>query len=538
MDNNYDTPHNFSEVFRRILKDTGINNEKETTEFLFPEISHFSDPFLIPGMEESCECLADAIFKKKKIFVYADGDIDGISGACILTGLLSRIEAAFDVRLTHRLEEYDIDRDFVEQIRKLGYELLIIIDTGTNSQEVLACCEKMGLSIIIIDHHLSLEKHNSPDIRLINPNVTGTDIPHLANLTAAGLVFKFIQALKGYLSFFPEGHLHKSIELAMLGTLSDYGVLSGENRSIVKLGLKSLQNPLTEGLKSFRQYFYMGRETDEIKSVTFYINPKLNTPGRFGKPEISFKLLTAFNQDECFDILSEIEQLEKQKQKILKKILSGISDVPLTKNPFVLFEDIPVSFSGLIASRLAEQTASPALAAIKTRDFIQGSARSFGRADLFSFFSGNKDLFMSFGGHRNAVGFKTGHKKLNELQQYWKTIKTQKKKPVQQKICDISLDNLTIDLIREFQLLKPFGQGNPEVLFRTDGVKLTGMCKQEKKKSVVWVRHNGQLFEAHFNENMKDLLNKEISIVFSPKIKKAGKDLYITWLDVKSYSTK
>lgn len=136
------------------------------------------------------------------------------------------------------------------------------------------------------------------------------------------------------------------------------------------------------------------------------------------------------------------------------------------------------------------------------------------------------------------MGFKIEHNRLKELQLYWKTIRTEKKKPVQQKVCDISLDKLTIDVIREFQLLKPFGQGNPEILFRTEGVKLTGMCKQEKKKSVVWVRHNGQLFEAHFNGNMKESLNKEISMVFSPKIKKAGKDFFITWLDVKTHSIK
>ncbi|MCL5674192.1 MAG: DHH family phosphoesterase [Candidatus Omnitrophica bacterium] len=523
----------FSERFHDILKDMGIKAE-ETEPFLFPEVSHLSDPFLLNGIEKTCEIIKKTISNKEKVFIYADGDMDGIAGAAILSNFFKITGIDFDVKLTHRLENYEIDETLIENILKMGYSLLFIIDSGTNSEKALRYCESSSLTTIIIDHHIFNQKYKFSHVHFINPYIDENSF--YTGMTSAGLTFKLIHALKIYLPFFPEECFISSVELATMGTLNDYPPLKGENRVIIKIGLRLLENTNILGLKLFQEYFYVPRKTDEIETITFFLNPRLNAPGRFGKPEISFKLLTSNNRDECENALKEIENLSKKKQKILKNISSKNNKIYGNDYSFSILHDIPVSFSGIIASRAAEKCQKPSFVGIVSDNVIQGSARGFNMVNLHDFFSKEKNIFLSFGGHKNAVGFKFRKENTDKIKKLWESMEIKEKNVAKsRKIYDIPIEKLEIDFIKELQLLKPFGEGHPEIFLRSQPVKITKIARKEKKQWITWIKQGNSLFEAHFPDS-KPLPDSEISIIYIPRIKKLHNDFFLIWLDIKNYT--
>ncbi|HOK79288.1 MAG TPA: DHH family phosphoesterase [bacterium] len=518
-----------------ILYQRGIKTQKQIQEFLNPHIYSLADPFSICDMEKACKILEQAIYSKKGIFLYADGDVDGIAGASMFVSLFKKMKISFDIKLTHRLEDYEIEPDFIDKLRALGYELLITIDTGTTSTELIEYCEQLNFPLIIIDHHKGKMSKNLKCVAIINPSLGRKD-SDFDVLTASGLAFKMVQAFKGFSPFFPDEIFLPSIELATIGTLSDYGLLTGENRKIVKIGLNELENTSIPGIEIFREFFYMPGKNSDVESITHYLNPKLNTPGRFGRPELTLKVLTATREEEIQTVFEEIEFFEKEKQKILRRFLGTIEKLKNPEGPpFLIFENMPVSFSGTFAARISEKFQLPALVAIRHGNTLQGSARGYDRIDLYDFFKNFEDIFISFGGHRNAVGFKMKIDFLNELKHAWRQLKlhdissNQAVKPL-----EVNFEILTISTFEVIQQLKPFGPGNPPVLFTSYPVECLKITRCMNNKTIAWVEQGNRMFEAHFSKGFR-MPKGSISITYVPHLRKS-EGLYIPWLDIKSYS--
>lgn len=522
-----------SPVIRTILHQKGIKNHQEIRKFLFPDVSCLSDPFAICGMQRACEIIEKAIYLKKRIFLYADGDVDGISGAVMLLNFFSSIGIHCDIKLTHRLENYEIDVDFVEKIQKLGYDLFVAIDTGTSSKKTIEYCENKKFPAIILDHHQGEIPGISEYVTIVNPSLED----NTSILTASGLSFKLVQSLRQSLSFFPEETFNTSFELATIGTLSDYGKLAGENRIIVKIGLEMLKNTCIPGIRKFINYFYVPEISSyDIKPITHYLNPKLNTPGRFGRPELTLKILTADVDENIQPVFEEIESLEREKQKIVKKVTNALGkSKKIEGHPFFIFEKIPVSFSGMLAARISEKFEKPALVGIKHSEILQGSARSYDKINLYDFFKYYGDLFISFGGHKNAVGFRMKTKFLSELKNIWTNLKIQDFPYTEEcETLNIELDMIDVTLMENLQSMMPFGYGNPCIFFKSSPVHCLKITRQEKNKVVAWIKQNGKIFEAHFPKGFKTP-SRPLSIVYFPVIKTSG-NLYVIWLDVRDWS--
>ncbi len=525
---------NISPVIFEILRSRGIRKREEIQKFLNPDISSFSNPFYICGMQTACELIENAICSKKKIFIYADGDMDGIAGAAMLSNIFNALKVSFDLKLTHRLENYEIEPEFVKKIRKMGYDLLITIDTGTTSSELIDYCEKTKFSLIVIDHHRGCVEDKLCNTVIINPSLQRGD-GEFDMLTASGLVLKLVQGLRELFPFFPQDMFYPCIELGAMGTLNDYGLLTGENRSIVKIGLNHFENTGIPGIEKFKEFFYVPKKSDEIEPITHYLNPKLNTPGRFGKPELAFRVLTAGLDENIEPIFEEMKMFEREKQRIMRKLSSVVKYDNAGGLPMFIFENVPVSFSGTFAARISEKFQMPALVAIRQGEIIQGSARGFDRINLYDFFYQTRDIFISFGGHKNAVGFKMKSSNLMELKKLWNSIKiekTRRSEPTEP--VEINLGNLTIPLLENLQLLKPFGPGNPPVVFKSSDVECIKITRYQKNETVVWVKQNRCLFEAHFSEKFK-MPSRPVTITYTPVLCRSG-DLYITWLNVRDYS--
>jgi len=203
--------------------------------------------------------------------------------------------------------------------------------------------------------------------------------------------------------------------------------------------------------------------------------------------------------------------------------------------PFLIFEGIPVSFSGTFAARVSEKFKLPSLVAIKKKDIIQGSARGFDRADLYKFFENYRDIFISFGGHRNAVGFKMKDHYLKDLKDTWKKLKIHD--TTAECLSDpmtVDLDRLTVPVMEELQLLKPFGPGNQPVIFKSFPVECLRITRYEAGRVVSWIRQGSKMFEARFPKGFR-MPSRLLSISYCPVLKKSG-NLYLIWLDIKNYS--
>jgi len=519
-----------SSIILEILYERGIKSEDEVQKFLNPDVSMLSNPFQICGMQQACELIEDTIRARKKIFIYSDGDVDGIAGAAIIANVFNSMNVAFDVKLTHRLENYEIEPEFVKKIEEMGYGLLITIDTGTTSKELIDYCEKTKFPLIIIDHHRGSIEKDLHYTTIVNPSLNRGD-GDFDIFTASGLVLKLAQSFLEVFPFFPRDIFYSCIELGAIGTLNDHGLLRGENRAIVKIGLNRFENTGIPGIEKFKEHFYIPKNSDEIRIITHYLNPKLNTPGRFGKPELAFKILTAGLDENIEPIFEEIKTFEKEKQRVMRNLLSVIKSKDTERLPIFLFENIPASFSGTFAAKISEKFQMPALVAIRHGDLIQGSARSFNRINLYDFFNQIRDIFISFGGHRDAIGFKMKSSNMSELKKFWREMKIEKPR-ISNEIKPIHMDfeNITIPFLKDLQLLKPFGYGNPPVFFTTSGVECVKITRYQKNETVVWVKQNNCLFEAHFTGTFK-MPSKPLSICYSPVLHKSG-DLFITWLDV------
>ncbi|MCM8758966.1 MAG: DHH family phosphoesterase [Candidatus Omnitrophica bacterium] len=528
-------PKSVSPIFYEILRKRGIKTTYDIERFLNPSVKDLRDPFSIVQMYEACKIIEQLIYKKGKAFIYADGDVDGITGAAMLVNLFKHVGVSFDVRVTHRLEDYEIEPSFVDKLKQFGYEILITIDTGTSSRGLIEYCEENNFPLIIIDHHRGDIEDDFNYVTILNPSLNRED-KDMDFLTASGLVFKLVQSLRSTMPIFDEDEFLRYIELAAIGTLGDYGLLIDENRLIVKLGLNYLESTRIFGLEVLRKYFYIPRKSGDIEPITRYLNPKLNTPGRFGKPELAFKILTANKDDELFPIFQEIERMEKEKQNIFRKLNNAISKANMNEPIFAIFEGIPCSFSGPVAARLSERVHAPAMVGIRKGEIIQGSARGYDNTDLYEFFRNHKYLFLSFGGHKNAVGFKLNSCLIKELQSVWKEIKVNscKKKASSNDPIKVDFDTLTVPFIEALELLKPYGPGNPRVLFTTSNVQCLKITRYQQDKIVAWVKQNDKIFEAHFPKNFK-MPSRLFSITFTPLAKKSN-GFYVIWLDVKDCS--
>ncbi|MCM8788904.1 MAG: DHH family phosphoesterase [Candidatus Omnitrophica bacterium] len=517
-----------------ILHQRGIKGYEKVSEFLDPGISCLSDPFSIIEMHRACEIIEDAIYSKKKVFLYADGDVDGIAGAAIFSRMFESLNVSFDIKLTHRLEEYEIEPTFIDRIRRLGYELLVTIDTGTTSTKLIEYCENNKFPLIIFDHHRGYVRDDLKFVTVVNPSLDRGD-RDFEFLTASGVALKLVQSLRGLLSFFPEEIFLPCVELAAIGTLGDYGLLIGDNRIIVKAGLDCFAYTGIFGFEEFRKYFYIPKKYKEIETVTHYLNPKLNTPGRFGKPELTLKILTAGRNENLQPVFEEIEALEKEKQNVLRKMTGAIAKAKLESPPFLIFEGIPASFSGTFAARISERFQLPSLVAIKNGDLIQGSARGFDKTDLYEFFDGCRDIFLTFGGHRNAVGFKIKSDFLKDLKGAWGRLKLQNYSG--RGLTDkarIDFEALTISVMRALELLKPFGPGNPPVVFTSFPVGCLKITRYEANKTIAWVKQGDKMLEAHFPRKFR-MPSRSLSITYTPVVRKSG-DFYAVWLNIKDYS--
>ncbi|MCM8785599.1 MAG: DHH family phosphoesterase [Candidatus Omnitrophica bacterium] len=495
------------DFLRQILYKRGIKKESEIKKFLFPNLNDIIEPNRIINIEEASKEILNSIKKGEKIFVYGDGDIDGIGGVFFIIKFLKERNVNFNYYLTHRLDDYEIDENFVNYLLSENYKIIILIDCGISSYKFLKKCSENNIKVIVIDHHQT-DIENLPKGHIyIHPFFNSIK----SDFSATTLSFKLFQNL---MSNYPSLSFKDYISIVGLSILSENLNLTGENRIFAKEMLKDLKYSNIKGL-NFLVSKYLNKEFLEIEDVKTKINPKLNSPGRFGKPEITLNLFLEEKEKEIERLLKEIEQLDKKRYELTQKIIKDIEERKEFEFRFLVFENLPESLCGIIASRLTEKFGLPFFIASKKGKILKGSIRAPEDYDLYTKMKKIKDKFLSLGGHKTAIGFKFSAEVEDEIKEYWKSMKIEKKQD--DKYFDIvfNIEDIKPEIFEYLNLLKPYGKGNNPPVFLSRNVFLKKIKKGDQEK--YWVKKN-VIFECEFSNSKKPEEGKK-DIFYTPEIK-------------------
>lgn len=510
-----------------------MNDRKNVLKF---ELKEFHDPYLFEDMQKAVDRITEAIEKKERIIVFGDYDVDGITGTAILFRTLSELGANVSYRIPHReLDGYALSDKFIEEFIEKKVSLIITVDCGISCGKQITDASQNNIHTIITDHHTIPAIFPDKAYAVLHPNIKDTKYPY-KGLTGSGVALKLAHAL--IIKFYPEdkheSELNSLLDLASMGTVADLGPLDGENRLIVKKGLFTLSNTKWPGLKKIMELAGVDlSEPMDTTTIGFKIGPRINAAGRIDHPYVALNLLLQNVESEQLNALgNKLEKINSKRQELTQQALFEVEkmlDIHEKNIPNILLannENWHVGVVGLIAGRLAEKYARPAIIMQDFGDTLVGSARSPEFFNIFDALSDSKELLDSFGGHQAAAGFtikKENLQAFKEKIQKFSNIKFENTdiKPSIDIDCTITSDELNFELLEKISKLEPFGINNQQPIFLISDIEPHFIDQVGKDSSHLKfsIKINDQTLTAigfNMGKYAKTLkLNKKINIVFS-----------------------
>lgn len=462
-----------------LLRQRGVNNSAAIKKFMFPNYDQdVNDPFLFKQMPLAMERLKLAKKNNEKILVFGDYDADGITSSLILKEAL--LSAGFEEVAVHipnkELEGYGLNDETLISFSQKGFTLIITTDCGIANKNEVAGAEKIGIDVIITDHH-----HIPPEIpqaiAIINPKLKDSGYPQ-DDLAGVGVAFKFAQAI--YETFIPQEKekIKWLLDLVAIGTVADMVPLVGENRTLVKFGLLVLSKTKRVGLQ---EMFKVGRilidenNFPDAQKISFQIAPRINAASRMTHAQRAFDLLAQDNRVFARDMALDLEDQNCRRQKETTQIVSEAEKI--AKNSFkdknlimVVNENFPVGTLGLVAGKLAEKFKRPTAILKKEAQESKGSFRSIPQVNIIESIEACSELLVKYGGHSQAAGITIKNENLEKFYNKLETIVNQKLEGLDlapEIKVDLELDekDITLDFIEGLKKMEPFGQGNEKPIF-------------------------------------------------------------------------
>src|SRR5579872_1785787 len=482
----------------RLLVMRGIHNPETAECFLAPSIDHLHSPYLLSGMKAAVDRLNAAIERKEGILIYGDYDVDGTTAVVILKTAIELCGASADFHVPHRIKEgYDLRGDMIERAAAAGVHLIISVDTGIRAFAAAATAHRLGVDLIVTDHHLPGPDGMPTALAVLNPNQSGCDYPCKA-LCGAGVAFKLAQALmERRLSHRDQLPLLKSfMRVVAIATIADSVPLTGENRVFTKLGLEALRSAVNPGLKALLEVAQASGRALTSSEVGFRIAPRINAAGRMDVARDVIELFSVKDAARARKLANKLDQLNSNRQneerKILDAIDSRLEQDPALLNSFCLVIDGDGWHRGVIgitATRVVERYCRPTLVICRDGDEAYGSGRSIRAFHLLNALESCAPLFTRFGGHAHAVGFSMPAANLPELcarlDAYARTKLTLEDfEPTLDLDAELAFEEITPDLFQAIGRLEPFGMGNPEPVFASRNLVLMAPPRVMKEKHV------------------------------------------------------
>lgn len=477
-----------SPVLARVFINRGIKTPEEISYFLNPHISQISDPFGIQGMSTAVDRITAASIKGEKVLVHGDYDVDGLSATAIVLKALKILGIDCHYFIPNRMEHgYGFNLSSVKYAKQIGAALIITVDCGITSFEAAALCRKEGIDVIITDHHEPMRVQSSefeqngnrdfilPDAMvIINPKLSTLN-SQVSDLSGAGVAFKLAQALAMNHESCPPtvDMIHGFLDLAALGTMADVVPLTGENRLIVKEGVKLIENGARPGLNALKKVSGIEKRMLKPGLLSFTIIPRINAAGRISDSNNVVKLLLTDSEDEAIDISLWLDKLNSERQRIEEEVYQEALCKLNSKGagPVIVLssEGWHQGVIGIVASRIAEAFYRPAVVISTEGHIARGSARSIPSFNICKALTGCREFLVRFGGHKQAAGLELETKDITSFEEcinkIGEEILTGKDFISSLEIdADVDFSDINFNLAKELEMLEPFGFGNSEPL--------------------------------------------------------------------------
>ena len=489
-----------SPLLAQVLINRGITDPTEASVFLQPKLTELIDPAKMPGIEPAVQRLKRAITNRERITLYGDYDVDGITGVAILWQVLTILGADVDYYIPHRIDEgYGLNAEAVEMLVKAGTRLLVTVDCGVTAFHSAETAARLGLELIITDHHqLRRKAPLSGDPAL--PQATAIVHPALdesyPNQDSAGAMVAFKLAWAIANEFNPGRRLEPRLRdfmlsatsLAAMGTVADIVDLRGENRVLTSYGLKALPGCKLSGIEALIETAGLTGHSLDSFHIGFRLAPMLNAAGRMGHARLAVELLTSDSHIRSIQIAEYLKEQNSQRQQCERKIFKQACEMiveqdlnhPDRKSIVLVNENWHTGVIGIVASRIVDKFYRPTIminAADAEDGIAQGSGRSIPGFCLLSAIKACSHHLNSFGGHKMAAGIRIEIEKVEgfaaEFEDYAKQNLNENDVAAKLQIdAEVPLETFRMETVSELQLLGPFGQGNPEPVFATKGVRL------------------------------------------------------------------
>lgn len=472
----------FPPILRQILFNRGFATYEESKNFLNGKPNIDTNPFQMTGMQTAVDRIQFAIKNNEPIAIYGDYDVDGVTATALLVDALRRLDANVEGYIPNRFEEgYGLNPNALDDLKSRGINLVISVDCGIRSPSEALHAKNIGLDLIISDHHHPNGENLPEAFAVINPKQHGDVYPD-KDLAGVGIAYKIAEALFSVQDPIIN-NLDWLLDLVALGTVADLAPLVGENRVLVKRGLRQMRQTTRQGLFSLAGVSELSIQKVTAMDIGFRLGPRLNASGRLKEALASFELLTTTDVMRAGDLAQQLEMQNRERQRITRDMQTRAEEIAMSQDKdshllFAVDESFNSGVIGLAASRLTEKYYRPAVVASKGEEETRGSCRSIPEFHITDALDQCADLLVRHGGHAAAAGFTVKNENLAELVSRLKSVAEEKLsgtelKPTLTADAEVSLSEIRPELYEKcLRYLEPTGYGNREPSFVARNVKV------------------------------------------------------------------
>ena len=472
-----------------ILAARGITDPTEALTLLAGE-EELSDPMLLTDMDKACARILEAIDKEQTIVVYGDYDVDGVTATALLYQHLKGMGASVKCMLPSREGDgYGLSKNAIQSIHDKGCQLIVTVDNGISALEEAEFAASLGVDLIVTDHHLPHDALPKA-VAVVDPRRADDHSP-FKGLCGAGVAFKLCAALDGCP---PEEMLDYCGDLAAVGTVADVMPLTSENRTLVKAGLKLLQQTDRPGISALLEEVGLEGKPITAENVSYAIAPRINAAGRMDNAVTALQLVLCEDEERAEELAHKLNEINVARQETEQEIVKAAQE-QLDAEPAILEDRVILIWGrdwhpgviGIVASRLVEKTGRPVIVvSVDEHGEGKGSGRSVQGFNLHECIASCEDILLRFGGHAMAAGLSVREENLPELRRRLNEWAAREcavlfTPPLE---CDLSihLDRITVESVRRLEQLAPYGAENPTPVFVLEKAVIDGIFSVSEGK--------------------------------------------------------
>lgn len=540
----------FPPILQQLLYNRGYASDAAARAYLRAQTTFDTNPLQVLDMETAVARIRHALKHGEPIAIYGDYDVDGVTATALLVQTLRALGGQVRGYIPHRFEEgYGLNTDALDTLAAQGIRLVISVDCGIRSPAEALHAKRIGLDLIISDHHHPDDNDLPQALAVINPKRAGDPYPE-KDLAGVGIAYKIAQALEP-----PAELLESLLDLVALGTVADLAPLTGENRTLVRRGLEKIRANQRQGLHSLAQVAGLALPKTTATDIGFVLGPRLNAAGRLDSALAAFELLTTEDLFRAGQLAQQLEAQNQERQRITREIQQQAEQIALQEDPatplvFAVHPQFNAGVVGLAASRLVETFYRPAVVGQIGEETTRCSCRSIPEFHITNALDACKDLLIRHGGHAAAAGFTVRNENLPALQERLTEIARRELdgldlRPALTADMEVPLREMTGDVLKLLDYLQPTGYGNRDAVFVSRGVTVkearpVGGNAQHLKLKLTdgWVTFDAIGFRlGHLHPNLSPGTRVDVMYAFEKNEYNGRQSLQLNLKDLKPAGT-